>query len=137
MAPSKEPNGKYTILIAEDELMNFFVLKAMLTINNPGLEIIHAADGVEAVEICMENKTINLVLMDLKMPRMTGFEATKKIKDIRPDLPIVIQTAYSSDESRREAMAIGCDDFITKPIYPEILDAIMNRFFKGYKVSNR
>jgi len=77
--------------------------------------------GLDAVRICEENSEIDIVLMDLKLPLMTGIEATKKIKKIRPELPIIAQTAYAFSEDKKVALQAGCDGFITKPIDNNVL----------------
>lgn len=91
-------------------------------------EILHAKNGKEAIEICKQNTNINLILMDLKMPIMNGFEATKKIKEFRPNLSIVAQTAYRSNEDKEKAFSAGCNDFISKPISEETLNEIINKY---------
>jgi PAS domain S-box-containing protein len=108
-----------TLLVAEDEINNFKLLEFYLS--NINILVIHAANGSEAVEICKTNKQINLVLMDLKMPVMDGFEATKRIKEFWPDLPIIAQTAYVRDFDKTKAIASGCIDFISKPFKKEEL----------------
>lgn len=124
-----ENKKKYTILVAEDEEVNFMVLEILLEdkIKLP-CTIIHAKNGLEAVEFCKENPAIELVLMDIKMPKMDGHEATKSIKKIRPNLPIIAQTAYSSPEEREKAFLAGCDDFLSKPIGKEALSAMINNY---------
>jgi signal transduction histidine kinase/ActR/RegA family two-component response regulator len=119
---------KYTILIAEDEEINFLFLEILLK-NQIDLNctIIHAKNGVEAVEICKKNTEIDIVFMDLKMPVMDGFESVKLIKEFRPDLPIVAQTAFSSNEDKEKVFNAGFNDFISKPISIEDLDAVINR----------
>ncbi len=119
--------GKYTILIAEDEIINYKVLSMILKNLNTNLTILHAINGKEAVDICRETPEINMVLMDLKMPIMSGFEATTLIKGLRPGLPIIAQTAYSTEKDKQKAFSAGCDDFISKPINKDILkDALDN-----------
>ena len=66
--------------------------------------------------------------MDLKMPILDGFEATKMIKEFRPNLPIVAQTAYTTNDDKEKALAAGCDDFITKPIKEEVLTEILSKY---------
>lgn len=129
-----ENKEKYTILIAEDEEVNFMVLEILLLdkIKLPCV-IIRANNGLEAVEISKNNLDIELVLMDIKMPKMDGHEATKKIKEFRPDLPIIAQTAYSSPEEREKAFLAGCDDFISKPISKESLSAVINNYLLSGK----
>ncbi len=102
-----------TLLIAEDEALNFSLIKQFLTGLN--CRIIHASNGLEAIEMCKSDNKIDLVLMDLKMGVMDGFEATKKIKEFRPELTIIAQTAYSNDADKEKALACGCSDFIIKP----------------------
>lgn len=110
---------KQTILIAEDDDINFAYFKALLT--HDLIEIIHAANGIEAVEKCRNYPEIELVLMDLKMRDMDGFEATTRIKSFRNDLPVIAITAYSEIEDKEMAMQAGCDEFITKPVKKDFL----------------
>ena len=90
--------------------------------------ILHAKNGQEAVEICKENLEIDLILMDLKMPIMNGFQATKLIKKFRPHLPVVAQTAYTRNDDKERAFMAGCNDFISKPINQEVLNKITNKY---------
>ena len=113
----KKADDKYTILVAEDEEVNYLYIEALFEIQMDGdYNLIHARNGKEAVEVCTSNKNIALVLMDIKMPVMNGYEATEKIKSIYPDLPIIAQTAYSTSSDYYLALDHGCDDFISKPI---------------------
>ncbi|NOU17533.1 MAG: PAS domain S-box protein [Bacteroidales bacterium] len=106
----------YTILVAEDEEVNYLYIETLFEINAPNIKVLHATNGQEAVEICKNNLEIDLVLMDIKMPVMNGYEATKQIKIIRPNLPIIAQTAYSTEGDKNISISAGCDDFISKPI---------------------
>lgn len=122
-------NGKrrtYHVLIAEDEEINFIFLETLLE-KEIGLncKIIHAKNGVEAVEFCKQNPDFDMVFMDLKMPGMDGFEATKKIKEFRPELPIIAQTAYTTNFEREKAVEVGCSGFVSKPIEPELLERLI------------
>jgi len=112
-------NGKQTILIAEDNDNNFFYLDLIL--KNEFTEIIHAWNGIEAVNLCRNHPEVSLILMDLKMPEMNGFEATEQIRQFRDDVPIIAITAYSGNEDKQMAHEAGCDDFITKPINKQFL----------------
>ncbi len=103
-----------TILIAEDEDFNFMLLEEILSDIN--ITVIRAVNGMEAVEKCKSNKHIDLVFMDIKMPVMNGYEATKKIKEFMPGLPVIAITAYSGETERAKALSCGCSDFISKPI---------------------
>jgi PAS domain S-box-containing protein len=109
----KKYEGK-TILVAEDEQSNFDFLKILLTRMN--VKVLWAKDGVEAVNICESDPSIDLVFMDIKMPLLNGYEATKIIKRKRPDLPIIAQTAYAMISDKLEAENAGCDGYLSKPI---------------------
>ncbi|MBK8808587.1 MAG: PAS domain S-box protein [Bacteroidales bacterium] len=121
----------YVILIAEDEEVNFLFLEALFADEIDGnYKLIHAKNGKEAFDICLENKNIDIVLMDLKMPIMNGFEAAEKIKEIAPKLPIIAQTAYSTEQDKQLALKHGCDEFISKPIDKEHLFELVNKHLK-------
>jgi PAS domain S-box-containing protein len=117
-----------TLLIAEDEDSNFMLLEELLSEIN--INIIRAINGLEAIEICKTNKNIDLVLMDIKMPVMDGYEATKQIREFMPDLPIIAQTAYTTDIDKNKAFACGCTDFISKPIKQELLISTIKELLK-------
>jgi signal transduction histidine kinase/ActR/RegA family two-component response regulator len=125
---------KHTILIAEDEEVNFMVLEILLEdkIKLP-CTIIHAKDGLQAVEFCKNIPEIELVLMDIKMPKMDGHEATKQIKEFRPNLPVIAQTAFSSPEEKEKAFLSGCNDFIAKPINKDVLNSVINKYLLADK----
>jgi PAS domain S-box-containing protein len=108
-----------TILVAEDDDLSFMLMEELLSGLN--IHIIRAINGLEAVEICRTNAHIDLVLMDIKMPIMDGYEATRQIKSIKPNLPIIAQTAYSTNADKSKAVACGCIDFISKPVKRELL----------------
>ena len=108
-----------TILIAEDDDINFFYINVLL--KSTHTKIIRAADGQEAINLCLRNADIDVVLMDLKLPVVDGFSATETIKSIRKDLPILAVTAYSGAEDRHRALEAGCDEFITKPVRKDML----------------
>ena len=107
-------NGNMTIMIVEDDDINYQYLYELLS--GPNKEIIHAKDGQEAVDICTTNTIIDLVLMDIKMPRMDGYEALKFIKEMRPDLKIIAHTAYSQNPKGTKLLAEGFDGFLGKPL---------------------
>jgi CheY-like chemotaxis protein len=111
----------YLILIAEDDDINYHFLAMLLANLNPEFELLHARDGLEAVSLYKANANITLVLMDIKMPNMDGYEATKLIKAINPKAKIIAQTALNSREVKDKALEAGCDDFITKPVDKNLL----------------
>ncbi|MDP4210774.1 MAG: ATP-binding protein [Bacteroidota bacterium] len=108
------PGKNYTVLVVEDEEYNYRVLYEMLKLAN--FTIIRAENGLEAVEKCQLLPQIDLVLMDLKMPVMDGYEATRQIRKQFPDLPVIAQTAYAHDINKNKALQAGFSDYICKPI---------------------
>jgi CheY-like chemotaxis protein len=104
----------HKLLIVEDNLQNFQFLNFSANKNN--IEVVHAINGLEAVKACREHPDFSLILMDAMMPELDGFDATREIKSFRPDLPIVMLTAFISQESIRKAVAAGCNDYLSKPI---------------------
>lgn len=110
---TKNYEGK-TILIAEDEQSNFDFLKILL--NRMNIRVLWARDGREAVRITETEQSINLILMDIKMPLLNGYEATRLIKKAHPELPVVAQTAYATISDKMEADKAGCDNYLSKPI---------------------
>ncbi|WP_378172048.1 response regulator [Aquimarina sp. SS2-1] len=129
---------KHIILIAEDGETNFLFLKTILTkMNDYDFTIYRAKNGQEAVTICQENENIDLVLMDIKMPVMNGYDATSYIKKMRPDLPVIAQTAYSIEEDVQKALDAGCDDFVSKPVDRKILRPMLNKYFPIFKNRNK
>lgn len=118
-----------TVLVVEDEEVNYLYLETILEEStNQNFIVLHAKQGIEAIKFCKENSDIDIILMDLKMPIMNGFDATKKIKEFLPTMPIIAQTAYSTEEDRKKAISFGCNDFISKPIAEEDLIKMINDY---------
>jgi signal transduction histidine kinase/ActR/RegA family two-component response regulator len=118
------------ILIAEDEKANFIYLNTILSKSNA--RIYWAVDGAVAVRLC-KKKHIDLVLMDIKMQGMNGYEATKKIKSMNPDIPVIAQTAYAMSDDIEKLMKAGCNDYITKPIKINELLPLINKNFQKFR----
>ncbi len=114
------------ILIVDDEQSNYEYLFEILQQFFP--EILYAANGQQAIDICRANTKIDLVLMDIKMPIMEGHTATKLIKAFRPELTIIAQTAYALDSDKERFLESGFDDYICKPIRAEILFATIDKY---------
>jgi len=112
-SPTEQNENFPTVLVAEDEECNFLLIEELLC--DMDLKLIHAKDGKETVEICRTNPKIDLVLMDIKMPIMSGHEAAKLIKEFRPDLAIIAQSAYGLEQEIEKYSGIF-DDYVTKPI---------------------
>jgi CheY-like chemotaxis protein len=115
----KKPKTNYNwegklFLIAEDDKFSYKFLEGFL--KQTGADVMHAADGREAVTLCRNHETVDLVLMDIQMPEMNGLEATTAIKQFRKNIPVIAQTANAIMEERQKCLEAGCDDFISKPI---------------------
>ncbi len=119
--------GRASILVAEDDDNNFNLIKNFLSF--PDVTLTWAKNGMEAVKYCQSGQHIDMVLMDLKMPLMDGYEATKKIKEIRPDLPVVAQTAFVTNSEK--IYNCGCIDIITKPFTKRSLLEKIEKYFNS------
>lgn len=106
------PNLK--ILIAEDEEGIYYLLREILRRNN--IETVYASNGQDAIDKMKEHSDIKLILMDTKMPKMNGLEATRIIKSTNPSIPIIALSAFSSELDRNNALEAGCDDYLVKPM---------------------
>ena len=113
----------YTILVAEDDEINYLYIKEIF--RGTGAEILHAVNGKEAVEICQANNSIDILLIDIKMPVMNGYEAIKQIREIRPRLPIIAQTAFALSNEMLKAFNAGSNDYISKPFKKDQLLALV------------
>ncbi len=112
-----------TILVAEDDDNSYVYLKEIL--QRTHANVIHAVNGSEAVEAVKLTGDIDLILMDIQMPFLDGYNATRKIKKMHPTLPVIAQTAYAMDGDKEKSILSGCDDYLTKPIEPaKLLDKI-------------
>ncbi|MEI6882918.1 MAG: two-component regulator propeller domain-containing protein [Bacteroidota bacterium] len=101
------------ILIADNEMSGSLLLEEILF--REGIETTVVPDGKQAVDACLKNSSISLVLMDLKMPVMDGYEATRLIKSFNPELPVIAITAYALSGDENKALKAGCDDYLSKP----------------------
>ena len=104
----------YTVLIVEDDSINFKVIEAML--RNTKIKIIHADNGLKAIDKVRTEPKLDLVLMDVHLPELSGLEATKIIQGINQRLPIIAQTANAMSEDKDKCIEAGCVDYISKPI---------------------
>lgn len=103
----------YTVLIAEDQFSNYKILEAYLQSTN--INIVWAQTGREAIKVCSNKPEINIVLMDINMPHICGLEATKVIKNERPNLTVIAQTAYALEGDEEKSLAAGCVSHLAKP----------------------
>jgi len=121
-----EDNIKPLILIVEDVESNYLYLNAVLTKIDARIEWVK--NGLEAVNFAKENPKLNLILMDLQMPEMNGYDATREIKKIYPKLIIIAQTAFAMSDDRTKALEAGCDDYLAKPIRSKDLLDTVNKY---------
>jgi PAS domain S-box-containing protein len=117
---------KKTILVAEDETNNFLLIREFLS--DPGMNIIHAENGLDAVNISKNRSDIDFILMDIKMPVMDGIEAARQIKIMKPGLPIIAITAYAYDTDKKRLLDSGFDDYLPKPLKREALVKLVRKF---------
>ncbi len=113
------------ILIAEDDPVGDQYLTILL--GELQADVLHAINGQDAVEICRENEDIDLVMMDIRMPVMDGYEATRQIRAFNREVVIVAQTAFALTGDREKALEAGCNDYISKPIKKQDLMQVINR----------
>ncbi len=118
------------ILIAEDVDVNYRFLEKVL--ESTGAEVFRVKNGNEAVEFCKTHNDLDIVLMDIQMPDMDGFEASLIIKKIRPSLPIIAQTAHSIEKGREKGKDSGCDEYIVKPININKMYATIGKYLKEH-----
>jgi len=126
--------GKYDVdfsdklvLVVEDNEISFKLIHAVLT--QVKTNIVRASNGKEAIEACLAEIHYDLVLMDMQMPEVDGLEATRRIKQIRPELPIVATTANTYDENYIACREAGCDGFLTKPLQFRKMFELMQSLF--------
>lgn len=105
--------GKRVLIVEDEETNTYYLVNALEPI---GIQCVLARNGEEAVDIIHRGEPVDLILMDMKMPVMDGFEATSIIRKMRPWLPVIAQTAYAMAEEKAKAIRAGCVDYITKPI---------------------
>lgn len=134
MMENKEPVNKAAIpvwqgkmlLVVEDEEHNYTYIQEIL--NRTKVGILWAETGKEAIDMFGTNN-IDLVLMDIKLPDMDGYAATREIKRLSPGTPVIAQTAYAMLPERDKCISAGCDDYISKPFTPTMLLALISKYF--------
>lgn len=115
------------VLVVEDNQISFKLIHAVLT--QVRTNVVHATNGKIAIEACASGAHFDMVLMDMQMPEVDGLEATRRIKQIRPELPIVATTANTYDETARACKEAGCDGFLTKPLQFRKMFELMQALF--------
>ena len=117
-----------TVLIVEDDENSGLLIRTLF--EKIASNILQARDGVEAVELCKKYPNIDLILMDIRMPKMDGYEATRAIRQFNTEVVIIAQTAFALTGDREKALEAGCNEYITKPIVKEKLFALIKKLMK-------
>ncbi|HYW94976.1 MAG TPA: response regulator [Bacteroidales bacterium] len=115
------------ILVVEDDPVSTEFLKEVLTALK--MKMLHSSSGEEAVRLCADDHSIDMVLMDIRLTGIDGYQATREIKSSNPRLPVVAQTAYALQGDKEKAIEAGCDAYISKPIRISKLMEIFNNIF--------
>jgi len=115
-----------TIIVAEDDITNFQFISEIL--ERADARLIHAHDGLEAVNLFNSVPNVFLIIMDIKMPNMDGIEATKNIRMVNKSIPIIALTAFATEADKHQAIMAGCSDFITKPVNKSELLKTISRY---------
>jgi CheY-like chemotaxis protein len=121
--------NKLKILIAEDDIISQRLLTEMIKIFSS--KVLTVWNGLKAVEICRNQPDIDLILMDIRMPKMDGLEAARQIRQFNDKVIIIAQTAYTLTNDMLKAIDAGCDDYISKPINRNLLMALINKYFNN------
>ncbi len=120
-------NGKKTVLVAEDDEVSFKLLRTIL--NNENIKVVRAKDGIEAVEMYKKYRSeLLLIFMDIKMPFLDGLDATRQIRVLDKNIPIIAQTAFALSGDNEKAIEAGCNDYLTKPIKYHELQSIIEKY---------
>lgn len=122
--------GKTVLIVEDNETSNIYFEAAL---RKTKASLIWAKNGLEAIEKVKTNAHIDLILMDINMPKMDGIEATRIIKTLYPQIIVVVQTAFILSGEERMCQEAGCDEFITKPIRLKYLLDTLNRYLASAK----
>ena len=119
-------NGKKTVMVVEDFEDNRFMMRRLLEMS--GYRVVEAINGEQAIEVAVRERP-HLILMDLSLPMLDGLAATRRIRqhqDMR-NVPIVAVSAHDTSDFHADALAAGCNDYVTKPIDFDQLEALLKR----------
>lgn len=115
------------ILVAEDNQSNYDLIEAMI---GKTYKLVHALDGMEAIQY-YEKYSPDLILMDIKMPNLDGLDATRIIREVSPEIPVIAVSAYAYEKDKAAAIESGCNEFLIKPISPDLLKDTINKYLKN------
>lgn len=113
------------VLVVEDDAFNIAYFNELFSSLNVDFHI--SSSGTEAIEHFKVNQSYDMVLMDIKLPDMTGYEVIEEFKRINPNVPIIAQTAYAAESDREKALSVGCVDYISKPIFRDKLIGMLQK----------
>lgn len=120
---------KYTILVAEDDPINYKYIQLLLE-KRTGVNVVWAKDGVEAYQKIINFSGIDLVLLDLQLPELNGLDVLIQSKQLKPEMPVIMQTANTWNNEDEQCKEAGCDGFFTKPLHIESLFEHIDNHFK-------
>ena len=123
---NRTSHQEMTILVAEDYQSNYDLIEAMI---GKIYKLVHAHDGMEAI-IFYEQYKPDLILMDIKMPNINGLDATRAIREMSADVPVIAVSAYAYEKDKIAAIESGCNDFLTKPVSADLLKMTINKYLK-------
>ena len=109
--------------------MSFKLMKAIR--NRANVDVVHAINGRKAIDLCSGGKLFDLVIMDLQMPEVDGIQATRAIKELRPELPVIAATANTFEDEEYACRQAGCSAYLTKPLQVNKLFRLMEELFRA------
>ena len=118
------------ILSADDDVSTHVLLRAIL--EPTGVRIYSAYDGTEAFASCIEHPDIQLIIMDIRMPEMSGLEATRLIRKYRKEVPIVVYSALNQPEYKHLMKKLNCEDFLLKPVHPDLILSTLSKYLDPF-----
>ncbi len=114
------------MLVVEDDLYSYELIAEYLS--GTGIRHHHVTNGKEAVNFMTDHRDVDLVVMDIQIPGMNGYEAARLIKTVRPDIFVIAQTAFAMEEDRKMAGQAGCDDFLSKPLDRNVFLTVLKKY---------
>jgi CheY-like chemotaxis protein len=120
------------IMVVDDDELNWLLISEILSVT--GAQLFWIDNGYAAIDYVQQGHQVDLILMDIRLPRLDGYETTKTIKTINPSIPIIAQTAYAETEDEICCRACGCDEYISKPLnIDEFIDKAVNVLQQFYQ----
>jgi len=125
----QKPLSGIRLLLVEDDASSRLYMNKIL--ERAGASVLNAGDGMEAIRIAQENPDIKIILMDIQLPLLDGYAATMKIREFMKDVVVIAQTAYGIQGEQDELLASTFDDYILKPILPQLLVEKISSYLPG------